>query len=195
MALSLIESFSLDFNTKILLTSVGIVCARIVDVGLGTLRTRQIAMGRRGTAATLGFFEVLIWVSAVSAVVGKLDTPYYAVAYALGHALGVFVGLSVDRRLAMGHQVIRIFTRKGSEMAPRLREDGFRITEFTGKGRDGEVQLLYIEVPKKQMSKLAKRARELDQQCFYIVEDINQVSGGIMAVPTDTGAASLFKKK
>lgn len=187
---------SFEMNTTVLLTCLGIIAARMVDVSMGTLRTRQIAMGRRGTACVLGFFEVLVWVTAVSAVVTNLTNPLYAVSYAFGHASGVFLGLTIDRRLAMGHQVIRIFTRK-SEVAPKLREGGFRVTEFTGRGRDGEVQLLYCEAPKKQIGSLAKLARTMDDKCFYIIEDINVASGSgsLAGVPTDTGLRSIFKKK
>lgn len=195
MLLTLTESLAFEVNGTVILTCLGIIAARMCDVSIGTLRTKQIAMGRRGVAATLGFIEVLIWVAAVSSVVTNLTNPLYAISYAFGHASGVYIGLTIDRRLALGHQVIRIFTRKGGEVANRLREDGHRVTEFTGKGRDGEVQLLYCEAPKRSIGSLASRARELDEGCFYIVEDINLSSGRFKPVPTDTGVMSVFKKK
>jgi uncharacterized protein YebE (UPF0316 family) len=165
------------------------------DVSMGTLRTKQVAMGRRGIAATLGFFEVLIWVAAVSSVVSNLTNPLYALSYAFGHAAGVYLGLTIDRRLALGNQVIRIFTRQGTDVATQLRNDGHRVTEFTGRGRDGEVQLLYCEAPKRNIGALATKAREVDESCFYIIEDINLASGRHKAVATDTGITSVFKKK
>jgi len=44
----------------VLLTSLGIVLARIVDVSLGTVRTIYLVRGDGGRAALLGFFEVLV---------------------------------------------------------------------------------------------------------------------------------------
>ena len=46
-----------------------ILLARVGDVSLGTLRVVMVTQGRRGRAAILGFFEVLIWVFAASRVI------------------------------------------------------------------------------------------------------------------------------
>jgi len=67
---------------------------------------------------------------------------------------------------------VEIFTRKVDEVAPALRALGYRITEFQGRGRDGEVSALFIEVPRKQAMKLVADAREVDDDCFYLVHDI-----------------------
>jgi uncharacterized protein YebE (UPF0316 family) len=191
------SAVSFDLNAHTILTCAGIMAARMTDVTLGTLRTKQVAMGRRMLACTLGFFEVLIWVAAVSTVVANLTNPLFALAYALGHSGGVFIGLTIDRKLALGNQVIRVFTRLGPEMAAALRAEGWRVTEFTGRGRDGPVLLLYCEVPRRQVTRLARRARELDPRCFYIVEDVNTVSASERSMRHSRlgGIRSLFKFK
>ena len=48
-----------------------IFSARVCDVSLGTLRVLMVTQGRRTVAACLGFVEVLIWVAAVSRVIGN----------------------------------------------------------------------------------------------------------------------------
>lgn len=94
-----------------------IVVARITDVSLGTLRTMNVMQGRRGVAWILGFCEILIWVFAVSKVIGNLQQPAYAIAYALGFATGNYVGMTFEKWIALGEQVVRVFTRAGAQIA------------------------------------------------------------------------------
>ena len=46
-----------------------IFCARVTDVSLGTCRQIIVVRGHRVLAAGIGFFESLIWLTAVSAVI------------------------------------------------------------------------------------------------------------------------------
>ncbi|HYE02930.1 MAG TPA: DUF2179 domain-containing protein [Phycisphaerales bacterium] len=168
--------------SNVVLACLFIFLARICDVSLGTLRTVAVINGRRGVAWVLGFFEVLLWVLVVSQVIRMVDPQhwYYAVAYALGFASGNFVGITIERRIAHGEQVVRVFTRRGMELARHLREDGYGVTEFDGRGKDGPVGMLFIETRRRRVSRLLARARELDPGCFYIVDDvrIRSVAGG-----------------
>jgi len=160
----------------VLLTCVVIVTARILDVSLGTIRTINVVQGRRGLALVLGFFEVLIWLLVVSRVISQIQQPAYAIAYALGFALGNFVGMTIEARLALGRQVVRIFTRQGTEMSAAMRDAGLRVTQFEGYGRDGPVQELFIEIGRRHAAHVIEQARALDPGCFYMVDDVRLVS-------------------
>ena len=154
-----------------------IVLARIADVTLGTLRTVAVVNGRRSFAWMLGFFEVLIWILVVSNVIQTInESRIYPVAYALGFALGNFIGITIEGRIGFGEQVVRVFSRKGDELAKVLRDEGFRVTEFDGRGRDGPVQMLFIEVTRRSAPGVLSRVRALDPHCFYVVDDIRVVS-------------------
>jgi len=158
-------------------TCILIVLARVCDVTLGTLRTVSVIHGRRHLALTLGFFEVLIWIFVVSRVVTSATTePLYGLAYAVGFACGNYLGITIERRLAMGQQVMRVFTRHPGAVATALRVEGHRVTIFPGEGRDGPVWLLYIQTNRKRIKDLADRARALDAKCFYVVEDVRAAS-------------------
>ncbi len=153
-----------------------IFCARVGDVSLGTLRVVMVTQGRRGRAALLGFFEVLIWVFAVSAVLQHLRQVEFAVSYAAGFATGNYVGLTVERWAALGRQVVRIFSRCGHEIADKLRADGFRVTLFEAQGRDGSVAMLYTETERRRAPKVTDVARQIDPRCYYVVDDIREAS-------------------
>jgi uncharacterized protein YebE (UPF0316 family) len=172
-----------------------IILARIGDVSLGTMRTVCVVNGRKGLAWVLGFFEVLLWVIVVSRVITHLNEPLYVVAYAVGAATGSWIGIVAEQRLAFGDQVVRIFSRKGRQIAESLRAQGLRVTEIDGRGKQGPVELLFIEVPRKRAMEVALKARELDPECYYVVDDIRMTSAAMVRYHSPTGWRAIFKKK
>jgi uncharacterized protein YebE (UPF0316 family) len=180
----------------VLLTCALIVLARVADVSLGTIRTIMTIQGRRGLAISLSVFELLIWVFVVSSVIQHIgEHPAYGLAYALGFALGTFVGMTIEQRLALGRQVVRIFTRQGPEMAAALRETGYIVTQFDGYGRDGPVQELFIAVERREARQVLDQARALDASCYYMVDDIRQASSVTARRHAHNGLRSAAKKK
>ena len=157
--------------------SLVIVVARIADVSLGTMRTVAVVNGRRNLAWMLGFVEVLIWILVVSEVIKTVNqSPLYPIAYALGFAMGNFIGITIEGRIGFGDQVIRVFSRKGTGMAATIRNEGHRVTEFEGKGRDGPVEMLFSETRRRGVPAMLRRVREIDAECYYIVDDIRAAS-------------------
>jgi uncharacterized protein YebE (UPF0316 family) len=124
--------------------------ARLCDVTLATLRHVLVVRGLRGSAAAVALVESLIWVVAVSKVLSRVDQPVVAGAFALGFAAGTLVGMTIEQRLRLGEQVVRIFSTEGATVAERLRADGYRVTQFVGSGRDGRVDLLFIQISRRQ---------------------------------------------
>lgn len=61
-----------------------IFLARICDVSIGTMRIIFVSKGNRKVAPVLGFFEVLIWIIAISKIMQNLDNYINYIAYAAG---------------------------------------------------------------------------------------------------------------
>jgi uncharacterized protein YebE (UPF0316 family) len=154
-----------------------IFCLRIVDVSLGTIRTISVVEGRLRLSVLLGFFEVLIWITAVSQVIQRIDeSPLLLLAYAAGFASGNAVGILIEQRIAMGTCVVRFISmERGPLLADALRENGRPVTTFVGQGRDGERQLVYVIVPRKQVGTLLDAARAVDPGVFYVVERVTDL--------------------
>ena len=183
----------MDFG--VLTTCALIILARIGDVSLGTIRTICVVNGRALISWVLGFFEVLIWLCAVSKVLsGPLTLPY-TLAYAVGFATGNYIGVTVEGLIAFGEQVVRIFTRRGAEVAEALRGEGFRVTEFDGRGRDGLVSLLFIETRRKDTRHLLRRVHDLDPNTFYLVDDIRLARAPTGLQQEPTGWRAVVKRK
>lgn len=150
-----------------------IILARIGDVSLGTMRTVAVVSGQRGLAWLFGLLEMTIWVFAVSAVIAHIRSePTYGIAFAIGAATGNYVGVTLQRWLPFGEQVVRIFTRDGAPLFERLRANGYGVTKFEGEGRDGPVTMLFVQARRARTRHIVRIAREVDPRCFYTIDDI-----------------------
>src|SRR6188768_1087734 len=89
-----------------------IFLARITDVSINTIRIIYVLGGRRATATILGFFESFIWLMAIRQIFEHLDNWICYVAYPGGFAMGIFVGMIIEERIAYGKVIVRIITRK-----------------------------------------------------------------------------------
>ena len=159
-------------NTTVFVTSLLIILARITDVSLGTLRMVAVIQGRRAFATVLGFFEAVVYVCVVAKVLLNMNQPVYAVAYGLGYAAGIYLGMLIEQRLAFGKQLVFLLTAKGPELAEVLRAGDYRVAEVRGHVPEGERTILCVEVPRRETQKLIRLANTIDGRCAFIVHDI-----------------------
>src|SRR5574344_1276307 len=151
------------FTQEHLLTALIIFAARIADVSLGTFRHVMIIKRKRLYAFLIAFFESLIWVYAVSRVITALTDPLTSIAFALGFASGTYIGITIEG-----------FFKIGDEVSGCLRQQGFKVTVFTGEGRDGIVKMMFIQVKRRNVKKVFTCARNIDPACFMVVDDISE---------------------
>ena len=118
-----------------LLTPFLIFVAEVVVLTIGTLRIIFVARGDKLIAAALGFFEVLIWLFAITQVMHNLTEWECYVAFALGFTLGTYLGILIEKRLALGTAAVRIITPKDArELVNALR--AAEATEWPGNVRE-----------------------------------------------------------
>jgi uncharacterized protein YebE (UPF0316 family) len=173
----------------LLIGCVVIIVARIGDVSLGTLRTLAVVNGHRGLSWVFGLLEVTIWVFVVSAVITHIPTnPVYGIAFAVGAATGNYVGVTVQRWLPFGHQVIRVFTRQDTAVVDALRQKDIPVTRFQGVGRDGEVAMLFVQVRRDRTPLVLRAVRKHDPGCYYTVDDIRVADAATITRPQQTDA-------
>lgn len=154
-----------------------IVFARIVDVSLGTLKIIFIAKGFKYLAPMLGFFEVLVWLLAITRIFQNLDNWVCYIAYAFGFALGSYIGMKIDEKLALGVQLIRVITRKdASALTKAMREGGYGVTSIQAEGSNGSVGILYSIVNRKSIQDVVQVIHKHNPNAFYTIEDIRFVS-------------------
>ncbi|MEX2526371.1 MAG: DUF2179 domain-containing protein [Gemmatimonadota bacterium] len=158
-----------------------IFAIRIVDVSLATLRTLLSMRNQRVAVPIIGFFESLLWVFAVGTAIRNLDSGWHVLGYSSGFATGTVVGLWIEGKLAVGLATIRIISRYGGvELADALREAGFGVTEFTGQGREGPVEVVYTVVKRRQIKNVLKTVDRWDPDAFVSVEEPRTIQRGWM---------------
>ena len=181
--------------------SILIFFLRICDVTLGTVRTVSIVKGYVPLAVVLGFFEVMIWILAVSQVITRInESILLALAFAGGFAGGNAVGILVERRLAMGTSIVRILSNShGPDIAKAIRVDGHDVSVFDGETADGPVTLVYAVAPRRKAHQMLERARSIDPSLLYVSEPAHESFRGaaprLRPVPHATGWRAIFKKK
>ncbi len=154
-----------------------IFVARILDVSIGTLRIMFVSKGLKGKATLLGFIEVLIWIIVVAQIFQNLDNWLNYVAYAAGFATGTFIGMYIEERIKVGIQIFRIIVgQESEELASKLMEANFRITEVDGKGKYGPVKVIFSVAKRKRWQELVDILNTYAPNAFYSIEDVKHVA-------------------
>lgn len=152
---------------------------RATDVSMATVRMLLIVRGHRFLAPLIGFFEILIWVMAIGIVVQHLSSPLHVIGYAAGFATGNFLGLLLEERLALGLATVRTVVRSGgAELAAELRDAGFGVTEMIGRGREGEVDVLYSVLRRRQVPRALAMIDAGAPNSFVVVDEPREVRRG-----------------
>lgn len=154
-----------------------IFALRICDVTLDTMRIIFVSKGYRKIAPIVGFFEVLIWIIAISRIFENLNNWYCYIAYAGGFATGNYVGMILDEKLAIGHEIIRIITKvEAIDLVNKLRSEGYGVTSLKATGMQGEVGIIFLIINRKKIKHVVGLIRQYNPNAFFTIEDINYVN-------------------
>jgi uncharacterized protein YebE (UPF0316 family) len=170
--------------------------ARLTDVTLGTLRIIFISRGKKNVAPVLGFFEVFIWITIVSQIVSHAHNILAYVAYAAGFAVGNYVGMYIEGRLAIGTQVVlAIVQEHASPLIAHLRASGFGVTAVDGSGANGAVKLVYTIVRRRNLNDVLSIINQTHPQAFLSIQDVNSTHKGIFPIPTPSQISAFYPMK
>lgn len=160
-----------------------IFLARIVDVSISTLRMMFTINERKGYATLLGFIEVLIWLVAVGQALQHLSNVFSYLAFAGGFATGTYVGMLIEKRLAMGLVMLRVVTVKADShpLIDFLRERNYRVTSVDAEGNEGHVNVIFLPAPRKDLPFLVETVRKFNPKAVYTIENLRFVSNLIPA--------------
>lgn len=154
-----------------------IALARIADVSIGTLRIIFVAKGLRYLAPILGFFEVSIWLAAITQVMQNLTHWTNFFAYALGFSLGNYLGMYMESRLALGMVVVRIITKKDSTiLVAALRAIGYSVTVADAQGNTGDVKIIFTVIKRADLKIVIGLVLKHNPLAVYSIEDVRYAS-------------------
>ncbi len=157
--------------------------ARICDVSIGTVRYILISRGFKYIAPIFGFFEVIIWLIAISKVMENITNPICYIAYGGGFAAGTYIGMVIEERMKLGLSIIRMITAHPVEsFIARLRRYGYGVTTIRASGSSGDVTVIFMVVKRSKIPHLLPLIREFNPNGFFTIEDVRSASEGIFPI-------------
>jgi uncharacterized protein YebE (UPF0316 family) len=157
-----------------------IFIARILDVSIGTIRIVMVAKGEKLIAPLLGFFEVLIWLIAISQIIENLDNWVCYIAYGAGFATGNYIGMIIEEKLAVGIVQLQIITRADAQkLIEKLKSDGYGITHQEAHGAIQEVSIIYSIIKRNDLARVDEIIRTFNPHAFYSIADVKFVNKGL----------------
>ncbi len=168
--------------TTYVLTPVLIMAARMIDVSIGTVRIILVSRGREWQAAALGFIEVIVWLLAMTRVLANLGNVVSYIAFGVGFALGNVIGIRIEKKLALGMQIIRIIKPKRLEsLQMLLRDEGYGVTTVDGRGGKGAIEIVYVVTERRHTADALALVDIHEPDAFVTVQDIYSAQRGIFA--------------
>ncbi len=150
-----------------------IFLARLVDMSMDTIRIMLLSRGKKFIPPLIGFFQVSIWLLAIRQIFLNLSNVMCFIGYSGGFAMGTYVGMLLEERLAIGVQVIRVITRvDAGELIRFLRKEGYGVTSVDGQGATGKVNIIYTIVNRSQIPKVLEIVLRFNPRAFYTIEDV-----------------------
>lgn len=157
-----------------------ILLLQLIYVPVLTHRTIMLVKGRTVIAGVFGTVETLIYIFALGVVFRDLTT-LGMVVYALGFGLGILIGGFVERKLAIGYNMIQVHTQEfPAELIQVIRDNGFGVTHYQGQGRDGVRYRLDVLAARTRMKVLRGLVEEYEPKAFLVAFDSVDFKGGYM---------------
>jgi uncharacterized protein YebE (UPF0316 family) len=182
-----------DYYSWVILPLI-IFLSRMCDVTLGTLRHVFIAKGFKKIVPFLGFFEVLIWIVVVAQVMKNLNNVACYIAFASGFAMGTYLGLIIEERLALGLQVIRIITNQNcDDLLLAFKEEEHGVTLVDAYGGKGPVKMIFTIIQRQDVQWVVGLIRQHNPNAFYSVEEIKDTSQGIFTKHASSSFSTVRK--
>jgi len=161
-----------------------IFLARICDQSIGTIRILMLQRGHKLWAPVLGFFEVTIWLLAIRQIMQNLNNWVCYLAYGSGFAMGNFIGMLIEEKLAFGKLVLRIITTcHTADLAAKMRKAGYGVTQVDAKGKRGRVDLILAVIERKDLPAVTELIETHQPDAFYSIEDTRMVNAGTFPRP------------
>ena len=159
-----------------------ICAAKILEITIQSLKTCMMVKGQRLKAAGLGFIECIIWGLVVSGVIGTLgDNPLRLVFYCAGYAAGLFLGSTIEGKIALGTSNLELIASDDStdKITAYLKEHDLGYTVLPGHGATEKMNMIFIVLPRKRTKHVLGEIRKCcDNKVFVVASEVSKYAGG-----------------
>ena len=160
-----------------------LVCgAKIVEITIQSLKTCMMVKGQRLKAAGLGLVECMIWGLVISTMIGTLgDDIGLLIFYCLGYATGLFLGSTIENKIALGTSNLELIASDEStvKITAYLKEQNMGYTVFEGHGSKDKMNMIFIVLSRRETPKTLKAIRAAcDNKVFVVASEVSKYAGG-----------------
>ena len=160
-----------------------IVCtAKIIEISIQSLKTCMMVKGQRLKAAGLGFLECGIWGLVISTIISTLgDNLLLLLFYCAGYATGLFLGSTIENKIALGTSNLELIASDASTEAitAYLRENNRGYTVFEGRGSKDKMNMIFIVLSRRETPNVLKDIRQVcDNKVFVVASEVSKYAGG-----------------
>lgn len=171
-----------------------ILIINIVYVSFFTIRMILTLKGRKYLAALVSMFEVVFYVLGLGLVLDNMDAIQNVIAYAVGFATGVIVGMKIEEKLALGYITVNVISSNPNlDFTRKLRDEGYGVTSWISYGMEGDRLSMQILTPRKYEIILYETIKDIDPKAFIISYEPTQINGGFWLKQVRKG--NLSRKK
>lgn len=157
-----------------------IFAAEVCVVTISTVRIIFLSQRQKVLAMSLGVFEVSIWLFAIGKVMQNLSDPFCYVAFAGGFAIGNYLGVVIEQKLALGNLVVRVITHQNGEaIVATLQAANYGVTHLDAQGAKGPVRVILTVIPRKELCKVVGILKTCNENVFYSVDNLQSATAGV----------------
>lgn len=159
-----------------------IFVGKLIEVSVSTLRVMFVSKGKKILGSICGLLEIAIWVCIAGNVLTDLySDPFKALAYACAFGVGVYLGMFIEEKLAVGFVSIQIITLvgEGEKIGAALRENGFGVTILEGHSVDGtKREYIFVQLRRRKIQEANNIVRAVNPDAVISVSDVKPMYGG-----------------
>ncbi len=159
-----------------------VCCAKIVEISIQSLKTCMMVKGQRLKAAGLGFVECMIWGLVISTIISTLGDNYLLlVFYCFGYAVGLFLGSTIESKIAIGTSNLELIANDESTelITTYLKEKNMGYTVLDGRGSKDKMNMIFIVLARKETPKVLREIRKVcDNKVFVVASEVSKYAGG-----------------
>jgi len=156
--------------------------AKILEITIQSLKTCMMVRGQRLKAAGLGMLECTVWGLVISTIISTLgDNPLRLLFYVCGYACGLFLGSTIESKIALGTSNLQLIANDASTklIIEYLKDKEKGYTVFDGHGSKDKMNMIFIVLPRKEVSVVLKEIRAIcDNKVFVVASDVSKYAGG-----------------
>lgn len=164
---------------KISAVCISVFFARLLQNTIGTVRDIWVLRGQRFRASLLSFLETTIWFLTFGIVLKNfLADPIslagigYFMSFSLGYAMGTYLGVNVEEKMAVGYVTVQVISvAKSREIGKTLKAAGYPMTMIRGRGVRGNRLIYQSVMARRHLSDFLRLVRETDPEAFITIMD------------------------